>query len=121
MSQGIHRPTLVAIAVAAYAIANIAHEGVGHGGSCLAVGGKPEVLSAVHFECDVEGLPGIARKRLAAGGTLVNLTLGGAAFLSVCMGFTGIPRALAQWVAALKALNLSVGDPPKIGRPPEGL
>ena len=33
---------------------------------------------------------------------MVMFILGGAAFLSVCMGFTGIPRALAEWVAALE-------------------
>ena len=32
---------------------------------------------------------------------MIMFILGGAAFLSVCMGFTGIPRALAEWVAAL--------------------
>ena len=31
---------------------------------------------------------------------MIMFILGGAAFLSVCMGFTGIPRALAEWVAA---------------------
>jgi len=33
---------------------------------------------------------------------MVMFILGGAAFLSVCMGFTGIPRALAEWVVALE-------------------
>jgi TRAP-type C4-dicarboxylate transport system permease large subunit len=32
---------------------------------------------------------------------MIMFILGGAAFLSVCMGFTGIPRALAEWVAAI--------------------
>ena len=32
---------------------------------------------------------------------IIMFILGGAAFLSVCMGFTGIPRALAEWVASL--------------------
>jgi tripartite ATP-independent transporter DctM subunit len=32
---------------------------------------------------------------------MIMFILGGAAFLSVCMGFTGIPRALAEWVASL--------------------
>jgi hypothetical protein len=34
-------PTLVAIAVAVYALANVAHEGLGHGGACLLAGGEP--------------------------------------------------------------------------------
>jgi len=33
---------------------------------------------------------------------MIMFILGGAAFLSVCMGFTGIPRALAEWVASLE-------------------
>lgn len=32
---------------------------------------------------------------------MIMFILGGAAFLSVCMGFTGIPRALAEWVSAM--------------------
>jgi tripartite ATP-independent transporter DctM subunit len=32
---------------------------------------------------------------------MIMFILGGAAFLSVCMGFTGIPRALAEWVASI--------------------
>jgi len=70
------RLTLVAIAVVAYAIANFAHEGLGHGGACLVVGGHPMVLSAVHFEGDVSHLPASARRIQAAGGTLVNIVVG---------------------------------------------
>ena len=31
---------------------------------------------------------------------MIALILAGAAFLSLAMGFTGLPRALAQWIAA---------------------
>ena len=34
---------------------------------------------------------------------MILFILAGAAFLSSCMAFTGIPRALAEWVAALNA------------------
>ncbi len=69
-------PTLLAIAVVAYALANVAHEGLGHGGACLLAGGRPVTLNAVYF--DGEGLAeGSAGARFeAAGGTLVNLLLG---------------------------------------------
>jgi tripartite ATP-independent transporter DctM subunit len=33
---------------------------------------------------------------------MIMFILGGASFLSSCMAFTGIPRALAEWVAALE-------------------
>ena len=32
---------------------------------------------------------------------MILFILGGAAFLSSCMAFTGIPKALAAWVAAM--------------------
>jgi len=32
---------------------------------------------------------------------MIMFILGGAAYLSVCMGFTGIPRALAEWVGSI--------------------
>src|SRR5687768_3197523 len=34
---------------------------------------------------------------------MILFILGGAAFLSSCMAFTGVPRALAEWVASLNA------------------
>jgi TRAP-type C4-dicarboxylate transport system permease large subunit len=33
---------------------------------------------------------------------MIMFILAGASFLSSCMAFTGIPRALAEWVAALE-------------------
>ena len=33
---------------------------------------------------------------------MILFILGGASFLTTCMGFTGIPKALAEWVAALQ-------------------
>ncbi len=69
-------PTLVAIAVVVNVLATILHEGVGHGGACLLTGGKPLVLSSVHFECDDAGLTPAGRLLLEAGGTLVNFIAG---------------------------------------------
>ena len=42
--------TVTAIALVAYAASNVLHEAVGHGGACVALGGKPLALSSVHFE-----------------------------------------------------------------------
>lgn len=70
------RPTLVAIACVAYAIANLVHEGIGHGGGCLAAGGRPLAVSAVHFEGDLDGLPPSAQRWESAGGSLANIVLG---------------------------------------------
>src|SRR4051812_40955087 len=62
--------TVVAITIAATVIADFIHEGLGHGGMCVASGGRPLLLSTVHFEC------GIDSRLVAASGTLANLIFG---------------------------------------------
>ena len=39
--------TIAAIAIVATVTANFIHEGLGHGGMCVATGGRPLVLSTV--------------------------------------------------------------------------
>ena len=55
-ATALHLPTVIAIAVVAYALTNVAHEGLGHGGMCVAMGGEPRVLNAVYFECGRDGV-----------------------------------------------------------------
>ena len=74
--------TIAAIAVAATVIADLIHEGLGHGGMCVATGGLPLALSTVHFECSVD------TRLVAAGGTLANLIFGAL--------FWGAMRAVKQ-------------------------
>ena len=62
--------TVAAIAIVATVIADFIHEGLGHGGMCIATGGRPLALSTVHFECSAE------TRLVAAGGTLANLIFG---------------------------------------------
>jgi hypothetical protein len=76
-----HLPTVTAIALAAYAASNVLHEAVGHGGACLALGGKPLVLSSVHFECGEQAINGLAVRGVAAGGTIVNFMTGALALV----------------------------------------
>lgn len=45
--------TLIAIAYAAYFVADVAHEALGHGGMCLALGGKLLFLSTTFEDCSV--------------------------------------------------------------------
>jgi hypothetical protein len=66
--------TIVAITVASTVITSFIHEGLGHGGACVAVGGSPRVLSTVHFECSLD------TRLVAAGGTLANLLSGALAW-----------------------------------------
>src|SRR5262249_14732043 len=75
--------TVAAIGLVAYALANLLHEGLGHGGACLLVGGRPVVLSSLHFDGDTEGLTRGANRLIAAGGTLVNLLVGGIALAAL--------------------------------------
>ena len=74
-------PTVIAIALVAYAASNILHEAVGHGGACLALGGKPLVLSSVHFECGEQAMSALALRGVAAGGTIVNFIAGALALV----------------------------------------
>ena len=62
--------TVIAIAISAAVITDVIHEGLGHGGTCLAGGGQALVLSTVHFECSAD------TRLVAAGGTLANLIFG---------------------------------------------
>jgi hypothetical protein len=62
--------TVAAITIVAAVIADLIHEGLGHGGMCLATGGQPLALSTVHFECSAD------TRLVAAGGTLANLIFG---------------------------------------------
>ncbi len=62
--------TVSAIAVIATVITDVIHEGLGHGGMCVATGGVPLVLSTVHFQCSAEP------RLVAAGGTIANLVFG---------------------------------------------
>jgi hypothetical protein len=68
--------TVVAIALLAYAASNILHEALGHGAACVALGGKPLVLSSVHFECDEQTMSALALRGVEAAGTVVNFIAG---------------------------------------------
>jgi hypothetical protein len=74
--------TVAAIAVTATVISTLIHEGLGHGGMCIATGGQPLALSTVHFECSTD------TRLVAAGGTLANLIFG--------VLFCGAARAVTQ-------------------------
>jgi hypothetical protein len=62
--------TVAAITIVAAVIADIIHEGLGHGGMCVVTGARPLVLSTVHFDCSAD------TRLVAAGGTLANLIFG---------------------------------------------
>ena len=68
--------TVAAIGILAYMLGNVLHEGAGHGGACLLVGGKPLAISSVYFECGADS------RLVMAAGTLMNL-LAGAVFFAL--------------------------------------
>jgi len=64
--------TLGAIAAVAFIVACVAHEVIGHGGMCLAVGGRVTLLTSVYFQCTNGG------PLTDAAGPLMNLLVGAA-------------------------------------------
>jgi len=71
----IHLLTVAGIAATAYVLATLAHEGAGHGGMCLALGGKPVEWGAYYFNCGYGDMPEWGRRAVAAAGSTVNLIL----------------------------------------------
>jgi len=60
--------TIASVAIVAHIVGTVLHEGAGHGGACLAVGGRPLLISTVNMECSAGG------RLVIAGGTLMNLS-----------------------------------------------
>jgi hypothetical protein len=117
VSEGIHSVmparndwvTIAAVAALTYALASVVHEGLGHGGACLIVGGIPRELSSMDFDCDLHGLGATAENIVAAGGTIANLIFGlGALALYRWIPVTSSPLGrFSLWLFA--AVNLMQG------------
>src|SRR5437667_3524509 len=69
-------PTVIAISALAYTLANIVHEGLGHGGACVLVGARPTVLNAIFFEYDEQAARLVQQKWISAGGSIANVLVG---------------------------------------------
>jgi len=69
------RLTIAGAAIIAYILGNVLHEGIGHGGACLALGGRPLLISTVSMECSLN------HRLVTAGGTLTNLIAAAAFFV----------------------------------------
>lgn len=67
--------TVIGLAATAYVVTTLLHEGLGHGGACVAVGGKPMAWGAYYFDCTTQGLPDWAYRAVAAAGNTVNLVV----------------------------------------------
>ena len=69
-------PTVIAISALAYTLANIVHEGLGHGGACVLVGARPTVLNAIFFEYDELAATLVQQRWISAGGSIANVLVG---------------------------------------------
>ena len=63
-------PTVIGIALIAYMLATMLHEGVGHGGACLLIGGKNVLITTVSADCSADN------RLVTAAGTLINVAAG---------------------------------------------
>jgi hypothetical protein len=72
--------TIAAVAVMVYALSSVVHEGLGHGGACIAVGGVPQLISSMEFRCDIDRLAPSAGRIVASAGAIVQIVLGLAVF-----------------------------------------
>ena len=71
----VDRLTVIGIAIVAYCIANLVHEGIGHGFACALAGGRPTALNAVYFSCGDGAMTEGGKRVLVAGGSIANLAL----------------------------------------------
>lgn len=95
--------TLCAIAALAFMAACVAHEAVGHGGMCLATGGRITLLTSVYFHCSNGGA------LTDAAGPMMNLVVGIACWCAL----TFCPMPSPQWrvfLALAMAFNLFWGS-----------
>ena len=94
--------TVGAIGILAYMLGNVLHEGAGHGGACLLVGGKPLAISSVYFECGADS------RLVMAAGTLMNLLAGALFFALGRLTGRSFPRLkYFFWIAM--TINLFTG------------
>ena len=74
--KDLDRPTIIAISALAYSLANVVHEGLGHGAACLLLGARPTMFNAIFFNYDETTASDAAQRIIAAAGTIVNVIVG---------------------------------------------
>ena len=74
--KDLDRFTIIAIAALAFPIANVVHEGLGHGGACLLLGARPTMLNAIFFNYDEATASDLAQRVISAAGTIANAIVG---------------------------------------------
>jgi len=83
----------------AFICACVSHEAIGHGGACLATGGRVVLLTSVFFHCEP------ASAFVDAAGTVLNLAVAGLAWLALARcTLSSTMRLFAIFVFAFNAL-----------------
>jgi hypothetical protein len=100
--------SVLAIAAIVYPASKIVHEGIGHGLTCILVGGELLGFSSSWCNCDLQGVTNEGRHAVSAMGSIANL-LAGAGYLITVARFP--PRSgnayYFVWLSA--AVNLLTG------------
>lgn len=104
--------TVAAVAVVVNASASLIHEGLGHGGACILLGGKPLLLTSMQFQGDKQMLSSAAVRMISAAGAIANVA---AAMMTIpfLRRSQGAPRAgwFFLWLFATVNLLLAAGYP----------
>ena len=74
--KDLDRVTIIAISALAYALANVVHEGLGHGGACLLLGARPTMFNAIFFNYDEATASDTVQRLISAAGSIVNVIVG---------------------------------------------
>src|SRR5207245_10137212 len=82
---------------------------VGHGRAGVVLGGKPLVLSSVHFDCGEEAMGALARRGVAAAGTIINLIAGAIGLVAFRATSAARKPHAAYFLWLFTTLNLLMG------------
>jgi len=68
--------TITAISALAYSLANVVHEGLGHGGACILLGARPTMFNAIFFNYDETTASDSVQRAISAAGSILNVIVG---------------------------------------------
>src|SRR5215813_13453105 len=74
--EDLDRLTIIAIGALAYSLANVVHEGLGHGGACILLGARPTMFNAIFFNYDETTASAGAQRIISAAGSIANAIVG---------------------------------------------
>lgn len=91
--------TIAAIGLVAYTSADVGHHAVGHGASCLALGGRIRSLSSIFVDCSLTGAA------IDLAGPCANLAIGAVALLAARLA-THTSASMRLFIVLAAAFNL---------------